>query len=174
MKKIINGRRYDTTTAKEIGNASYSGSVTDFQWWDETLYLKRTGEFFIYGEGGPASKYSRSTGQNSWSGGEKIIPLSIEEAKEWAEKYLDADEYEELFKVEEDKTLISIWIPDSTKADADKLREKGYTLADIFKAGVNALTEDQQSDAGPSGGNALPQSGTGHKSGGAKKEEKEK
>ncbi len=141
MKKIINGRRYDTTTAKEIGNASYSGSVTDFQWWDETLYLKRTGEFFLYGKGGPMSEYKRMISQNEWSGGEKIIPLSIEEAKEWAEKYLDADEYEALFEVEEDKTLISIWIPDSVKADADKLREKCYTLADIFKAGVNALTE---------------------------------
>ena len=139
MKKIINGKRYDTSTAKEIGNASYSGSVTDFQWWDETLYLKRTGEFFIAGEGGPMSAYARSTGQNSWSGGKAIEPLTLEEAQEWVEKHLDADEYEKLFEVEEDKTLISIWLLDSVKADADKLRKKGYTLADVFEAGVEAL-----------------------------------
>lgn len=144
MKKIISGKRYDTSTAKEVGNASYNGSVTDFQWWDETLYLKRTGEFFIYGEGGPASRYSRSTGQNSWSGGEKIIPLTIKEAKGWAEKYLDGDEYEQLFEVEEDKTLISAWVPDSVKADADKLREQGHTLADIFAWGVEALKEESK------------------------------
>ncbi len=143
MKKIINGKRYDTGTAKLIGEASYSNR-TDFNYWSEELYQKRTGEFFIYGEGGPASKYSRSTGQNQWSGGEKIIPLTIKEAKEWAEKYLDADEYEILFEVEEDKTLISAWIPDSVKADADKLREQGHTLADIFAWGVEALKEESK------------------------------
>lgn len=143
MKKIINGKRYDTGTAKLIGEASYSNR-TDFNYWSEELYQKRTGEFFIYGEGGPASKYSRSTGQNSWSGGEKIIPITIKEAKEWAEKYLDGDEYEALFEVEEDKTLISAWVPDSVKADADKLREQGHTLADIFAWGVEALKEESK------------------------------
>ena len=33
-----------------------------------------------------------------------------------------------MFEVEEDKTLISAWVPDSVKADADKLREQGHTL----------------------------------------------
>ncbi len=140
MKKIINGKRYDTNTAKLIGETSYSNR-TDFAYWSEELYQKRTGEFFLYGEGGPMSKYARSTGQNSWSGGKKIIPLTIEEAQEWAEKYLDADEYEALFEAEEDKTLISAWVPDSVKADADKLREQGHTLADIFTAGVEVLTK---------------------------------
>ena len=72
--------------------------------------------------------------------GRKIIPLTIKEAKEWAEKYLDADEYEKLFEIEEEKTLISAWAPDSVKADADALKvQGGYTLADIFAAGVEAL-----------------------------------
>jgi hypothetical protein len=138
MKKIINGKRYDTETAQLIGSASYSNR-SDFSYWAEELYLKRTGEFFLYGEGGPMSKYRRTISQNEWSGGEKIIPLSIEEAKEWSEKYLDANEYEALFEIEEDKTLISAWVPDSVKAEADKLREQGYTLADIFAAGAEAL-----------------------------------
>lgn len=140
MVKIINGKRYDTNTAKLIGETSYSNR-TDFAFWSEELYQKRTGEFFIYGEGGPASKYSRSTGQNSWSGGKAIIPLTLQEAKEWAESYLSAEDYESLFEVEEDKTLISAWVPDSVKAEADKLREQGYTLADIFEVGVKALKE---------------------------------
>ncbi len=142
MEKIISGKRYDTNTAKQMGNASYSGSVTDYQWWEETLYLKLTGEFFIYGEGGPASKYSRLTGQNSWSGGEKIIPLTLPEAQEWGERHLDGDEYEEIFgAIEEDKTQISTWILDSVKKEADVLREDGYTLADIFKAGIKSLKQ---------------------------------
>lgn len=96
MKKIINGRLYNTETAKPVGSASYS-YPGDFQHWSEDLYLKKTGEFFIHGTGGALSKYSRSAGGNTITGGEKIIPLSPEEAKEWAEKYLTAEEYEEVF-----------------------------------------------------------------------------
>jgi len=147
MKKIINGKRYDTETAQLIGSASYSNR-TDFHFWNEELYRKKTGEFFLYGEGGPASKYSRQIEQNTWSGGEQIIPLTLEEAQEWGEKYLDADEYEEVFgRIEEGKVQVSTWIPNGVKAEADRLREeKGYTLADIFEAGVEALNRKEESN----------------------------
>lgn len=104
MKKIINGRRYDTETAREMGYASYS-NATDFHFWEETLYRKNTGEYFLHGHGGPATKYAEAVGQNSWRGGERIMPMSLEEAKEWAEEHLDGDEYEKIFgTVEEDTT----------------------------------------------------------------------
>lgn len=142
MKKIINGKRYDTETAQLIGSASYSNR-TDFHFWNEELYRKKTGEFFLFGEGGPASKYSQQVEQNTWSGGEQIMPLTLAEAQEWGEKYLDADEYEEVFgRIEEGKAQVSTWVPSGVKAEADRLREeKGYTLADIFAAGVEALKE---------------------------------
>jgi len=140
MKKIINGKRYDTDTATLIGSAGY-GYPGDLEYWAEDLYRKKTGEFFLYGEGGPKSIYSRRTGQNQWSGGAEIRPLSLQEAQEWAEEHLNADEYEEVFgRIEEGKTQISTWIADIVKADADQLREKGYTFADIFEAGVKHLT----------------------------------
>jgi hypothetical protein len=143
MKKIINGKRYDTETAQLIGSASYSNR-TDFHFWNEELYRKKTGEFFLYGEGGAMSRYSRSTGQNEIYGGAEIRPLSLEEAQEWAEKYLDADEYEEVFgHIEEGKTQIATWISDTLKSAADELRGKGYTLADIFEAGVKHLTRSE-------------------------------
>lgn len=102
MKKIINGKKYDTETATKKASAYASCSMSDFGYWEEELYQKRTGEFFLYGHGGPASKYSVTVGQNEWSGGEKLIPLSMEAAQKWAEKHLDGDEYEEIFgEVEE-------------------------------------------------------------------------
>ena len=101
MNMIINGKRYDTVTATPIGSTGYS-HPWDSEYWSEELYRKKTGEFFLYGEGGPMSKYSRKIGQNEWSGGEEIRPLSLKEAQKWAEKYLDADEYEQVFgEVEE-------------------------------------------------------------------------
>ena len=94
MKKIINGKLYNTETAKELG---YDGGGDGFSRWHEELYQKRTGEFFLYGEGGPMTCYAVSISDNSWSGGSKIIPLSVGKAREWAEEHLDADEYAEIF-----------------------------------------------------------------------------
>lgn len=96
MKKVIDGKRYDTDTAKKLAYDSYS-NPRDFNHWVEELYRKNTGEFFLYGTGGPMSRYAVSTGQNEWSGGEKIIPLTTEAAQAWAEKHLSADEYEAIF-----------------------------------------------------------------------------
>lgn len=101
MKKIINGRKYDTATAKLIGHYTFS-DPRDFCFCDEDLYRKRTGEFFLAGEGGPASKYAHRCDDNSRTGGEGIIPLTEEEAREWVEQRFDADQYEAIFgEVEE-------------------------------------------------------------------------
>lgn len=97
MKKIINGKVYDTDKAKELGAYSNGGGWRDFNHFEETLYQKRTGEFFLFGEGGPMTRYAEAEGQNSWSGGRRIMPMSYDEAKQWAEENLDADEYEEIF-----------------------------------------------------------------------------
>lgn len=115
MKKIINNKVYDTNSAKKIaewdnGNYGLDSCV-------ETLYKKRTGEFFLRGDGGAMSKYAVSCGDNNWCGGEKIIPMSYESAREWAEKHLSPDEYESIFgEVVEDDSRVIITISVSTSA----------------------------------------------------------
>ena len=100
MKKILGGKKYDTETARMVG--AYGNGRSGFGKCSETLYRKRTGEFFLYGEGGPMSKYGVARGDNEWGYGEKIQPLTVDEAEAWAEKHLDADEYEAVFgEVEE-------------------------------------------------------------------------
>lgn len=101
MKKIIRGKKYDTETAELIGEYQYS-YPRDFHYCREELYRKRTGEFFLHGEGGPLSKYSESVGQNEWSGGEEIIPIDLIDAKNWVEENCDTDTYEKLFGVVDD------------------------------------------------------------------------
>ena len=96
MRTILNGKKYDTETAKEIGSDG-EGYRNDFRFFQETLYRKKTGEFFLYGEGGAMSRYAKSSGDNSWGYGEKIIPLSEKDAKAWAEKALSVEDYEALF-----------------------------------------------------------------------------
>ena len=114
MKKIINGKRYDTSKAKEIGYWSNNLSNHDFNHCDEWLYKKRTGEYFLYGEGGPMTRYAERVG-DMWGGGSEITPLSYEDARQWAEEHLDADEYEAEFEViEDDKIVTSISLRPST------------------------------------------------------------
>ena len=97
MKKIINGKKYDTETATPVASFSNSGGWRDFAHYEETLYRKKTGEFFLYGEGGPMTKYARSTGLNSWSGGDGFEPLTEDEAKLWLERFSDTETYEAQF-----------------------------------------------------------------------------
>ena len=97
MKKIIGGRVYDTEKARELGTYANAGSWRDFSHLEETLYRKKTGEYFLFGEGGPMTRYAEAEGQNSWSGGRRIMPMSYDEAREWAEEHLEADEYESIF-----------------------------------------------------------------------------
>ena len=97
MKQIIKGRLYNTDTAKEIG-CYRNGSIYDAHGFRETLYQKRTGEFFIHGEGGGFSGYGRHC-PDGWTSGEKIRLLSYEDARKWVEKYLSVDKYEAIFGV---------------------------------------------------------------------------
>lgn len=141
MKKIINGKVYDTDKARELGTDSYS-SPRDFNYWHETLYQKRTGEFFLYGEGGPMSRYARSIDQNSWSGGEKIMPLSAANARKWAEDHLDTDDYEKIFGLPDEDAepvLLSMQLPAILAAKArQRAVEDGVALTAIVE---RALTE---------------------------------
>ena len=133
MKKIINGKLYDTDTAKSLG-CDY-GSPRDFSYWCETLYKKRTGEFFLHGEGGPTSRYAVSQSQNTWGSGEKIIPLNYNAAQEWAEKHLDADEYQEIFgeTSEGDDVLISVKLPAATDSKLRRIAaERGISLTALI------------------------------------------
>jgi hypothetical protein len=101
VKKIINGKMYNTETAKEQGSYENMWNNTDFNHYSETLYKKKTKEFFLYGSGGALSKYSSSGGGSSW-GTNEIIPLTDSEAKNWAMEHLEADEYIDIFgEVEE-------------------------------------------------------------------------
>ena len=145
MKKIINGKRYDTETAEFCGSHEY-GYPGDFNYVFEELYQKRTGEFFLYGEGGANSKYREEISMNSWSGGERIIPLTEDEAKEWAEEYLDAEEYEKLFTVAEEedsgKKIQSFSISGDVISKLTRLsRAHGLSRSQIIEDLVRAAEE---------------------------------
>lgn len=92
MKKIINGKMYNTETAKCLSEWS-NGHYGDLTYVEETLYRKRTGEYFLYALSGAAGKYAEKTSYNNWSGGDRVISMTENEAKSWMEANGTAEEY---------------------------------------------------------------------------------
>ena len=92
MKKIINGKKYDTKTANYIATREWMDSTVN-QWMQEDLYCKKTGEYFRFDD--------KSTTWGNINRYTSIVPLTLEEAKKWVEKHINS-RYEELFgQVEE-------------------------------------------------------------------------
>lgn len=121
MKKIINGKVYDTKTAKEIGY--FNDQPTGNQ--QETLYRKRTGEFFVQH-------------WDIWNG-DCINPISFKEAQKWLEDHGSAEQYAEVFgePVENEKdVLLGIRV---TAAAAAKLKLKASETGKTQSAILNEL-----------------------------------
>ena len=97
MKKVIEGKRYDTETAEQVAAASYS-NYGDLAYWAEGLYRTQKSNWFLVGEGSAMSKFARAVGQNEVGGGSAIIPLTRGKALSWLEAHAPASEaYEEYF-----------------------------------------------------------------------------
>jgi len=92
MQKIRNGKLYDTKTAKLVSEYEWGipGNIDHVY---EALYVKTTGEFFLFARGGANTEYRSSYSAHSWGEGKTIIPLSEDEAKAWAEEHCDGETY---------------------------------------------------------------------------------
>lgn len=96
MKRIVNGKRYDTDKADLVAEASH-GTPGDFSFYEESLYHTRRGAWFVYGEGGPSSPYSQQVGSGSRGAGSAVVPLEDTEAMRWLEKEGYTSDLEEWF-----------------------------------------------------------------------------
>lgn len=95
MKKVIEGKVYNTATATKLAEYSY-GYSSDFSYISEELYVTSKKNYFIAGEGGARTCYAECVDSNTYCGGEAIIPITRREAFEWCQKHdcLEAiDEY---------------------------------------------------------------------------------
>jgi hypothetical protein len=98
MRKVIDGKIYDTETATKIcfvGNSGYQQN--DFHYDDSDLYVTKSGAYFIAGEGGALSRWGRAHGQSGRIGGDGIVVIDADQAAAFAQSRLDADEYLKFF-----------------------------------------------------------------------------
>lgn len=99
MKKIINGKSYNTETAEEIVSASSNCGKSDFRWFKESLYRTKKGNYFLAGEGHAMTKYA--THYDNMSGaGNGIFLLTKKEALNWLENNEETEKIEKYFSAE--------------------------------------------------------------------------
>jgi hypothetical protein len=126
MRKFINNRRYDTSKARRIASVE-TGAPDDLGYIRETLYQKkRTGEKFLHGSGGSASRYAEETAPGEWAPGEKIIPLSDAAARDWVKSNCDRATWDRIYTD-----------PGTYKAD----KVAGFLLSDATRERVREYAE---------------------------------
>lgn len=83
------GKTYDTETARVVLASDNGKADASPQFFRQTLYRKRTGEFFLHCEGGPESPAARFTrpGQSKPLAGEFIQPVDAVGAREFVEEH---------------------------------------------------------------------------------------
>jgi len=97
MKAIIEGKRYNTETAKPLFDCRANVGRSEFSWWAGTVYRTPRGAYFLAGEGHAASRFAESLGNSSYGSGAGIQPLTVREASELAEQHADTDTIERYF-----------------------------------------------------------------------------
>lgn len=106
MKKVIRGHVYSTDTARKLANYSH-GEPADFDHIEEALYRTKAGTYFLHGQGGPLTKYAAESVAGS-APGEKIIPLTEEQAKAWATGTLGESECNRIFGIAQETAILSV------------------------------------------------------------------
>lgn len=85
MKKIVNGKTYNTETAELIGEYWTQGIKRgDFDYYEETLYKTKNGHYFFFIFAG-AHCIPKKLPDGNTTGMQFIQPVSEKDAQEWVE-----------------------------------------------------------------------------------------
>lgn len=96
MRRVIEKKVYDTDNALMIAEDWNGLGGNDFRSLNEELYKTKKGNYFLYGSGGPLTKYGKSSGNQTF-GSSEIIPMSKQEAYQWLEQHSETEAIEEFF-----------------------------------------------------------------------------
>lgn len=130
MRRIIRNKVYDTYTAKKMGTFRDPEGNGDFDYYEVSLYRKKTGEFFLHTYGGPNSQ-------------ESIMPLTYDKAQEWAEIALAEEQYKSIFfgvvDEETEAEALTVQLPTAIATQLKRRTDKSDQL--IKEAVAEALRQ---------------------------------
>lgn len=99
MKKIIDGKIYNTETASRLATWHNDLPDNDFESLLEKLYVTKKGQHFLYGNGGALTWCAQRSG-NGTCGGNVIKLFTPAEALEWCEsREIDPDLVASIFNL---------------------------------------------------------------------------
>lgn len=137
MKKVIDGKRYDTETAIKVASVLSGDLFMPTKRIFEVLHRKKNGEYFLHVEGGAETRYAKAGDKRHWWGVEKIVPLTFEAARAWAKENLPDAEYAAAFgEVMDTGALVALNV-NLNAAASDKLRR----MASAEKTTIRAILE---------------------------------
>lgn len=147
MKTVIDNKLYDSEKARLIGETARD-TDSDSRYLYERLYKKRTGEYFVYGEGGPDTLYGIEETDGTMSPGEGITPLTYDEARRWAQAGLPVKDYAREFGAidlaDRAMTTMAVRVSMAGKEALDrKCSRTGKTRSDIVDEFLRSLVESQ-------------------------------
>jgi len=87
MIRVWDKKVYDTTKAEEIAFYDAPIPVNDYNWYTETLYRTKKGNWFLAGRGGPMSQWNESDGFGEMTGSYGIRPLERGDALNWLQSH---------------------------------------------------------------------------------------
>ncbi|TDA64511.1 MAG: hypothetical protein D9V47_13830 [Clostridia bacterium] len=97
MRQVVNGKVYDTVKADMIAEVEF-GLPGDISYCYEALHVTAKGNYFIFGDGGPATGYGQYVNDTTRGGGQRITPVTRKEALAWCEENrIDAATIERVF-----------------------------------------------------------------------------
>lgn len=85
MKKVIDGKVYNTETAEHICTLECRYYPGDFGYHDTGLYRTKKSTYFLHGTGGPMTMWAQPEGNTGRRGGSGLRVISADEAREYAE-----------------------------------------------------------------------------------------
>lgn len=112
--KTFDGKKYDVVTSEKIG--SYTTGKGE-NWLEETLYRKRSGEYYLMGSGGD---------DTCWRGTDGVQPLCRAWAESWVLECLGKDAYDRIFArpaEPKEKQRITVELPADAYARLTELSE---------------------------------------------------
>lgn len=109
LKKIIDGKTYNTKTASNLACYAYDNSPNQYEWQWEYLYQTRGGAFFLVAEG--MTEYTPYgavlPGTNDYVRGHVLLPLDANQLKAWLEMRDLVEEYEEIYGEQDEEADVN-------------------------------------------------------------------
>ena len=97
MKKVIDGKVYNTETAELVHDWNNGRFPNDFKFREKQLYRTKKGNWFIKHLGGAMTDMAVSVGNNATGGSSDIEPISSKDAMKFLETHGGEEALEKYF-----------------------------------------------------------------------------